>query len=108
MYIDLVVDYGQVMAEYFLIAETSAVTLTIAGVIKEVVTIVVSSFHLSMGGQMLEIYNVLCEVIMYKCHRIIQKNSVVLCQWCCSPHLLLSALHLLQIFLLLFNWLLST
>lgn len=43
MYMDLVVDYGQVMAEYFLIAETSAVTLTIAGVIKEVVTIVVSS-----------------------------------------------------------------
>lgn len=30
------------MAEYFLIAETSAVTLTIAGVVKEVVTIVVS------------------------------------------------------------------
>lgn len=53
MYMDLVVDYGQVMAEYFLIAETSAVTLTIAGVIKEVVTIVVSSFHLSMGGQIL-------------------------------------------------------
>lgn len=33
-----------VMAEYFLIAETSAVTLTIAGVVKEVVTIVVAVF----------------------------------------------------------------
>lgn len=32
----------QVMAEYLLVAETSAVTLTIAGVVKEVVTIVVS------------------------------------------------------------------
>lgn len=106
---DLVVDYGQVMAEYFLIAETSAVTLTIAGVIKEVVTIVVSSFDLSMDGQILEVYNIWCEVIMYKCHGIIQKNSVVfLCQRCCSPHLLLSALHLLQIFVLLFSWLLST
>lgn len=77
MYMDLVVNYGQVMAEYFLIAETSAVTLTIAGVIKEVVTIVVSSFYLSMGGQILEVYNVLCESIMYKCHRTIQRDSVV-------------------------------
>nr|PNR42073.1 hypothetical protein PHYPA_016902 [Physcomitrium patens] len=32
--------FSMVMAEYFLIAETSAVTLTIAGVVKEVVTIV--------------------------------------------------------------------
>jgi solute carrier family 35 protein C2 len=32
------------MAEYLLISETSAVTMTIAGVIKEVVTIVVAVF----------------------------------------------------------------
>lgn len=36
--------FFMVMAEYFLIAETSAVTLTIAGVVKEVVTIVVAVF----------------------------------------------------------------
>lgn len=37
------------MAEYLLVAETSAVTLTIAGVIKEIITIVVSSEELSPG-----------------------------------------------------------
>jgi len=39
---EVLLRFLQVMAEYFLIAETSAVTLTIAGVVKEVVTIVVS------------------------------------------------------------------
>jgi hypothetical protein len=45
------------MAEYFLIAETSAVTLTIAGVVKEVVTIVVSIniFLLGKGCKMCSI-----------------------------------------------------
>lgn len=45
----------QVMAEYFLIAETSAVTLTIAGVVKEVVTIVVST-NMSSGFLMYLLY----------------------------------------------------